>query len=311
MKPLCAIFSMAGYGLAEKISKQLGYPLRHIEPKGKNIKLPVNMNEKWVFFIQNLNNPEDLYNLALALYASRRAGAIKRIAVVPYLGYTQQAGQIREAVPSRVVADILHINGLTSMITVDVRTRKISSAYTCEVKMAYADEAALQALKEYIFEEERSLDMDNFVAVAPDIDKIERVKKIAMSKWGFAAIEKKAGSENDWSEIKYKEGIDTLQGKNCLIFDDSARTGDTICTAADALSKMGTAAIIACVTHIEANKEMIARIADSKIDILLVSDSLGLSRLDMAILESKGKKAIVFSLAKLLAKSMRETWMVL
>ena len=60
----------------------------------------------------------------------------------------------------------------------------------------------------------------------------------------------------------------------CIIVDDIADSGGTLCNAADALLREGAESVLAYVTHGVLSAGAVARIAASSLDRLVITDSI-------------------------------------
>jgi ribose-phosphate pyrophosphokinase len=94
--------------------------------------------------------------------------------------------------------------------------------------------------------------------------------------------------------------IGEVEGRSCIIMDDMVDTANTLCEAANALKEKGAARVIAYCTHPVLSGQAVARIEDSAIDELVVTDTIPLR--DDA---KKCKRIRQLSVAELLAETMR------
>ena len=68
--------------------------------------------------------------------------------------------------------------------------------------------------------------------------------------------------------------IGDVEGRTCLLVDDIVDSGGTICNAADALLRNGAKAVFAYATHGVLSGGAVARIRESKLKSLVISDSI-------------------------------------
>jgi ribose-phosphate pyrophosphokinase len=68
--------------------------------------------------------------------------------------------------------------------------------------------------------------------------------------------------------------IGDVNGKDCLLFDDIVDSGGTLCNAADALLAKGASSVTAYITHGVLSGGAIARISGSKLQELVITDSI-------------------------------------
>ena len=68
--------------------------------------------------------------------------------------------------------------------------------------------------------------------------------------------------------------IGDVTGKDCLLIDDIVDSGGTLCNAAEALLKMGATSVTAYITHGVLSGGAVARVAESKLKELVITDSI-------------------------------------
>ena len=94
--------------------------------------------------------------------------------------------------------------------------------------------------------------------------------------------------------------IGDVQNKECILIDDIADTAGTLCNAAEALKAQGAKKVFAYIVHPVLSGESANKISESKLDQLVVTDTIPLSELGQAC-----KKIRVISLAATLAEAIR------
>jgi len=70
--------------------------------------------------------------------------------------------------------------------------------------------------------------------------------------------------------------IGDVKGRTCIIVDDMVDTAGTLCKAADALKDHGAERVVAYVTHPVLSGSAITNIENSKLDELVVTDTIPL-----------------------------------
>src|SRR6267154_1417913 len=93
--------------------------------------------------------------------------------------------------------------------------------------------------------------------------------------------------------------IGDVKGRNCVIMDDMVDTANTLVKAAQALKDEGAARVVAYCTHPVLSGGAVERIAESRLDELVVTDSIPLSKAAQGC-----KKIRVLSVAGLLAETI-------
>jgi ribose-phosphate pyrophosphokinase len=71
--------------------------------------------------------------------------------------------------------------------------------------------------------------------------------------------------------------IGDVEGKTCVLIDDMVDTAGTLCLAAAALKEQGATKVGAYITHAVLSGGAVARIADSALDELVVTDTIPLA----------------------------------
>ena len=93
--------------------------------------------------------------------------------------------------------------------------------------------------------------------------------------------------------------IGDVGGRTCVLMDDLVDTAGTLCEAATALKDKGAVKVLAYCTHPVLSGSAVKRISESKLDELVVTDTIPLSA------EAKKCARIrQLSVAELLAESM-------
>jgi ribose-phosphate pyrophosphokinase len=70
--------------------------------------------------------------------------------------------------------------------------------------------------------------------------------------------------------------IGEVKGRSCVIMDDMVDTAGTLCKAAEVLKAEGATKVVAYCTHAVLSGNAVARIAESAMDELVVTDTIPL-----------------------------------
>ena len=89
----------------------------------------------------------------------------------------------------------------------------------------------------------------------------------------LAIIDKRRPRPN---EAKVMNIIGEVKGRSCVIMDDLVDTANTLCEAAQALKNEGAVRVVAYCTHPVLSGPAVERISKSKLDELVVTDTLPL-----------------------------------
>lgn len=265
--------------LAGKIAKKLGKNLGKAEVKRfsdgeSDVRINVNVRGKDVFIIQSTCSPanENLMELSIMIDALRRASASRITAVIPYFGYARQDRRVRsERVPisAKLVAEILQIAGANRIMTLDLHSDQIQGFFNIPVDNIYVTKAFLNHINRSRY--------SNQIVVSPDVGGVVRARALAkyMGDTDLAIIDKRREKANE-SEVM--NVIGDVKKKTCIIIDDIIDTAGTLCNAADALKKQGAQKVYAYISHPVLSGSAIEKISKSKLDSLIVTDTIPLSK---------------------------------
>ena len=94
--------------------------------------------------------------------------------------------------------------------------------------------------------------------------------------------------------------IGEVKDKDCIIVDDIADTAGTLCNAAEALKEQGALKVYAYIVHPVLSGNAIEKISKSKLDQLVVTDTIPLSEEALNC-----EKIRIISMAPTLAEAIR------
>jgi ribose-phosphate pyrophosphokinase len=235
---LKVVAGSANPALAENIAGAIGVQLtrRVLErfPDGElHIELQESVRGRDVFLVQPTCPPVDEHLLELLLLADacRRAGAMHLTAVIPYFGYARQDRRARgrEPLSARLVADVISAGGIQRMVSVDLHSPAVESAFAIPVEHV----SAVPLLAEAV----RSSLRENAVIVSPDLGAVKMAERYAkLLDLAVAIIHKTRLSGH---EVSVQRIVGDVCDKEVLIIDDMISTGGTIEKAIKALLEAG------------------------------------------------------------------------
>ena len=288
--------------LAEAISRDVGVPLGGAEigrfSDGEvQVEITENVRGGDVFVIQSTSTPtnDNLMELLLMLDAFKRASAKRITAVIPYYGYARQDRKVVPRVPisAKLVADLITTAGASRVLTVDLHAGQIQGFFDVPVDNVYASTVLLQYLRERLGGREVTV-------IAPDAGGVERARAFAKRLDAhLAIIDKRRIRANVVGEMQI---IGEVDGRAAVIVDDMVDTAGTLSTAAEAVRAAGAPLVVACATHPVLSGPAVQRLRESKLDELIVTDTIPLRRE-----ASELKKITVLPVAPLLAEAIRRT----
>ncbi len=261
--------------LAEAIGKHIGVPvgvakLQRFADGEVFFQLLENVRGVDVFVVQPTCYPVDqhLVELLVMIDALKRASAARITVVVPYYGYARQdrKDRPRVAISAKLIADLLTTAGANRALFVDLHAAQIQGFFNIPVDHLYAS----PVLVSYFHE----LNLPNLMVVSPDPGGVERARFFAQKMGAPLAIVDKRRTDINVAEVMHVVG--DVKGKTCLIIDDIIDTAGTLVKTADALLNAGATGVYACATHAVLSGPAIDRIANSRLEQLVVTDTIPL-----------------------------------
>ena len=244
---------------------------------------------KRIFIIASTNpGPENLMELLLMLDAAKRASARHITAVIPYFGWARQDRKDKPRVPiaAKLVAKMLETAGATRIITMDLHADQIQGFFEKPVDHLYASTIFLPYLK--------SLNLDNLTIASPDMGGSKRAYAYSQGLESDVVICYKQRKKANI--ISHMELIGDVTGKNVVLVDDMVDTAGTLTRAADLMMERGALSVRAICTHPLLSGDAYKRVEASKLEELIVTDSIPLTQ--------KSPKIKVLSCANLFADVM-------
>src|SRR5262249_3291287 len=144
----------------------------------------------------------------------------------------------------------------------------------------------------------RKMQLPDLTVVSPDAGGVERARFFAKKMEAPIAIVDKRREEVNVAEVMHVIG--DVKGRTTLILDDMIDTAGTLVKTADALLDAGATKVYACATHPVLSGKAIERIHGSKIEQVVVTNSMPLT--EAGKMEPKIK---VLSIAGLVARAIQ------
>ena len=224
-----------------------------------------------VFLIGSTNpGPENLMELLLMLDAAKRASARHITAVIPYFGWARQDRKDKPRVPiaAKLVAKMLETAGATRIITMDLHADQIQGFFEKPVDHMFASTIFLPYL--------RSLNLDNLTIASPDMGGSKRAYAYSKALESDVVICYKQRAKAN--VISHMELIGDVTGKNVVLVDDMVDTAGTLTKAADLMMERGALSVRAICTHPILSGNAYERLKNSKLEELIVTDSIPVSQ---------------------------------
>ena len=220
-----------------------------------------------VFLIGSTHPSSDnLMELLMMLDAAKRASARHITAVLPYYGWARQDIKDKPRVPitAKLVANLLETAGATRIITMDLHADQIQAFFEKPVDHLYASTIFLPYVK--------SLNLDNLTIASPDMGGSKRAYAYAKALGSDVVICNKQREKAN--VISHMELIGDVKGQNVILVDDMVDTAGTLTKAADMMIERGALSVRAICTHAILSGNAFERIENSKLEELIVTDSI-------------------------------------
>jgi ribose-phosphate pyrophosphokinase len=285
--------------LTAAICEHLGVPLASSEVLRFSegtlfVRVLENVRGRHVFLVQSTVFPtnDNVVELLFWMDALARASAASVTAVVPYFSYGKgdKKDEPRVSIRARVVADALEASGADRVVTMDLHAAQIQGFFRVPVD-------DLQALP-YLCDAVVALELPDPVVVAPDAGFVKRARRFARRLGAPLAIaDKMRTGHGEAAEVLAILG--DVEGKDAIIVDDFTVSGGTLVEAAAELAARGARTVTGAVTHGVFAAGSGARIDSSRIERLVVTDTVETQP------EAPPATATVVSVAPLFAEAIR------
>jgi ribose-phosphate pyrophosphokinase len=261
--------------LAQNIAGALNQPLGDIiisRFSDGEVRCAVNESIRGadVFIIQPTCAPvnETLMELLVMCDAFRRASAHRIIPIMPYFGYARQDKKVRprEPITAKLVANMLTLAGADRIFAIDLHAGQIQGFFDRPVDHLPAG----PIIAEYLIK--HGVRDGGTTVVSPDVGGVERATILAERLGADLAIVAKRRPEP--GKVKVVEVIGEVRGQTCVLIDDMIDSGGSIVAATNELLARGAREVYACATHAILSGDAIARIADSPLKELIVTDTV-------------------------------------
>jgi len=286
-------------GLASEIAKYLKIELgtcvlERFSDGEIHFYIDENVRGEDIFIIQSGSYDANfhLMQLFFMIDAFKRASAERVTAVMPYYCYARQDWKDRPRVPisARLVADLLEAAGADRVLTMDLHSPQIQGFFSIPVDNLMGT----PVLTKYI----KSLRLEDLAVVSPDAGGVGRAKFFAKRlDANLAIIDKRRPAPNVAQVFNV---IGDVKDKNCVLFDDMVDTAGTLVFSAEALRANGAKRIFAACTHPVLSGQAIAKIEQSLLEKIIVSNTIPSTEKSRAC-----PKIVILSVAELFGEAIR------
>ena len=263
--------------LAEAIAAYLNVPLtdasvRRFADMEVFVEIQENVRGEDVFIIQSTSYPanDNLMELLVCVDALRRASARRITTVLPYFGYARQDRKPgpRTPISAKLVANLITTAGADRVLTLDLHAGQIQGFFDIPTDNLFAAPVIVKDIKEHY-------DGEDVMIVSPDVGGVVRARATAKRLDADLSIVDKRREREGASKVM--NIIGDVHGRRCILVDDIIDSAGTVCNAADALRESGATSVVAYVTHGVLTGDAVARIAASGLEMLVTTDSIGLT----------------------------------
>jgi ribose-phosphate pyrophosphokinase len=260
--------------LASAICEQIGIELALSETQVFSegnvfVRVLENVRGRDVFVVQGTDYPvnDNFVELLFWIDAFKRASATQVTAVIPYFSYAKgdKKDEPRVSIRARVCADCIEAAGADRVLTMDLHSPQIQGFFKVPVDHLHA----MPVLVDYF----RAKEIPDLVVAAPDVGFGKQAYKFGEMMHAPVVFGNKTRRGHD-EKAEMIDIVGQVNGKNVLIVDDFTITGGTLIEMAVGCKKRGAKDIYACVSHGVLSRGSGAKIEQSPIKELVLTDTL-------------------------------------
>jgi len=265
--------------IAEKICNKLNVKLSLVDKqKFSDGEFEVSLTETVrgdkVFIIGSTHQSkinDNFKELLMLIRATKDSNAKEIIVITPYYGFARQDRKTkdRSCITAKLDADLIQCAGATSIVTVDIHARQIQGFFNFPSDNIDGYRMFLPYLKTF--------DIDNTIICSPDQGGYVRASNFAkrLDNMSMVVINKRRDRPN---EISSMELVGEVDGKDIIIIDDMIDTAGTLVKAVSYLKDEGAKSVRAVITHPVLSGNAFENLNNSKLDELIISDTIPQSK---------------------------------
>ena len=301
LKSLSIFTGNANKALAEEVSRAVEIPLgradvTHFADGEIYVEIGENVRGVNCFVVQPTCTPvnQSRMELLIMIDALRRASAGTIVAIIPYFGYARQDRKAKPRTPitAKLAANLITAAGADRALAMDLHAGQIQGFFDIPFDHLFAMPVLIEELRTLGYGGE------NTVVVSPDAGGVERARAFSKRLGASLAIIDKRRSAANVSEVMNIVG--DVKGKKTIIVDDIIDTAGTLTNAASAIMEAGASSVAACASHAVFSSKAIARITDSPLAHVVVTNTIPLSEAG-----SQCSKVKVRSVGRLLGEAIK------
>jgi ribose-phosphate pyrophosphokinase len=287
--------------LVQAIARYLEMPIteasvRRFADEEIFVEILENVRGEDVFVVQSTSYPanDNLMELLICIDALKRASAKRITAVIPYFGYARQDRKPgpRTPISAKLVANLITIAGANRVLSVDLHAGQIQGFFDIPTDNLYGAPVMAADIQ-------ARFSGRNITVVSPDVGGVVRARSLAkrLDNAPLAIVDKRREKPGE-SEVM--NIIGDVAGRFCILIDDIVDSAGTLCNAAAALKEDGAEDVVAYCTHGVLSGGAAARIDNSVLTELVITDSIAAYEAADA-----SPKIRLLTIAPLLAEAIR------
>lgn len=222
-----------------------------------------------IYLVQSIVYPanDNFVELLFWIDAFKRASAESVTVIIPFFSYSKgdKKDEPRVSIRARVCADAIEVAGADRIVTMDLHSPQIQGFFRLPVDNLYA----LGILCDKI----RSMGLENYVIVSPDIGFAGQSKKFATNLNVPVVIADKQRLRHD-EKAEITEIIGDVKGKTAIVVDDMIISGNTLKDVSEKLLLKGAIQVYALTTHGVMSPGSEKIIEESPIKKLFITDTV-------------------------------------
>ena len=233
------------------------------------VRVLENVRGRSAFIVQGTAFPanDNFMELLFWIDALKRASAASVTAVIPYFSYAtgDKKDEPRVSIRARVCADAIEAAGADRVVTMDLHAPQVQGFFKIPVDDLYALPILCDAVA--------SKALPDLVVVAPDAGFAKKARAWATRLGCSLAIaDKRRVDHREQAEVM--EIMGEVEGRTALLVDDFTISAGTLVDAARKLVDRGAVRVLAAVSHGLLAGEAMARLEDSPIERLFITNTV-------------------------------------
>jgi len=233
------------------------------------VRIKENVRGRDTFIIQGIHHPvnDNFMELLFWVDALKRASAQQITAVIPFFSYSKgdKKDEPRVSIRARVCADALEAAGADRILTMDLHSPQIQGFFSVPVDHLYGRNSLCQRVQ--------AQQIPDLVVCSPDAGFAKAASMYARILGVPLAVgHKQRIDHSETAEVL--QVIGDVDGANVVLVDDFIITGGSLIATAETLKQRGARAVYAAVTHGVFSTGSVARLEQSCIERIFVTDTI-------------------------------------